>query len=140
MLLNVRIGWLRLFGLEGTRSGKPTSRDTGRTRDTGGFSLKCTLTKFDMGSGAKGIPRYPRSLRIPACSFVQARWVWLLLRVPIFGCLNRKENQKDNPFKPQRTTHPGGAVCFFLKGPQTFTLAAGTSISLIVSTLGLNNS
>ena len=33
---------------------------------------KCTLTKFDMGNGAKGIPPQPRSLPIPACSFVQA--------------------------------------------------------------------
>ena len=32
---------------------------------------KCTLTKFDMGNGAKGIPPCPCSLRIPACSFVQ---------------------------------------------------------------------
>ena len=31
---------------------------------------KCTLTKFDMGNGAKGMPPHPRSLRIPACSFV----------------------------------------------------------------------
>ena len=54
----------------GKHSGKPTSRDTGGTRETR-ISPKCTLTKFDMGNGAKGIPPYPRSLRIPACLFVQ---------------------------------------------------------------------
>ena len=37
---------------------------------------KCTLTKFDMGNGAKGIPPYPRSLHIPACSFVQCYVCW----------------------------------------------------------------
>ena len=36
---------------------------------------KCTLSKFDMGNGAKGIPPYPRSLRIPAFSFVQVNRV-----------------------------------------------------------------
>ena len=31
-----------------------------------------TLTKVEMGNGAKGIPPYPRSLRFPTCSFVQS--------------------------------------------------------------------
>ena len=58
-----------LLRLECLLSGKPTGYR--ENQGYGRIPRKCTLTKFDMGNGAKGIPPYPRSLRIPACLFVQ---------------------------------------------------------------------
>ena len=62
---------------------------------------KCTLIKFDMGNGAKGIPPYPRSLRIPRL-FVCPKGA------QIVTFCDRKETSLKVSFRSQPRNRPQG--------------------------------